>query len=106
MPTYFNLVSKLEEVREAAVAMFSLKYRLVIVIAHLAAAGFINPPSMSGETAGDYSADAVYTLGSSLNITWYTSCPTVGLGLWQDGVNHVQSFTCEVSYSETGSELY
>lgn len=76
--------------------MLFLNCFLVAIIAHFAAGQFINPPSGSGQTSGDYSADAVYVLGSSVNITWYTSCKTVGLGLWQDGVNHVQSLTCEV----------
>lgn len=80
--------------------MLALKCLLVTVIAHLAAAQFISPPSGAGTTAGDYSKDTTYIIGSSLNITWSTSCPTVGLGLWQDGTPHVQSFTCEVSHLE------
>lgn len=96
MPLYLNVEFLLQEAREVFVAMRSLSCIFLTVVAQLAAAQFINPPP--SQKAGDYSADAVYTIGSSMNVTWYTSCPTVGLGLWQDGLNHVDSITCEVLY--------
>lgn len=86
-------------------AMRSLSCVFVAVVAQFAAAQFINPPSNAGQKAGDYSADAVYTLGSSVNITWFTSCPTIGLGLWQDGLNRVDSIYCKVSYPEPDQSL-
>lgn len=85
--------------------MRSLSCVFVAVVAQFAAAQFINPPSNAGQKAGDYSHDTIYTLGSSVNITWFTSCPIIGLGLWQDGLNRVDSISCKFSYPEPDQSL-